>query len=82
MGTQQLFAELKEAAKLAAEKIVKADIRKAQETGLGYEEFRSKYRPVGGDAVSSIQASPTRCSLLAAVRVSVLLLFVAAVAAQ
>ena len=75
-------AELKEAAKLAAEKIVKADIRKAQEAGLGYEEFRSKYRPVGGDAVSSIQAPPTLYSLLATVSVSVLPFFVIAVAAQ
>eukprot|EP01043_Picozoa_sp_COSAG02_P031481 COSAG02_NODE_2057_length_9978_cov_8.030874_1_plen_68_part_10 len=33
--------------KFAADRIVKADIRKAQEAGLDYEAFRGKYRPVG-----------------------------------
>lgn len=50
-------AELKEAARLAADRIVKADIRKAQEAGLDYEAFRNTYRPVGGDAVR-FAASP------------------------
>jgi hypothetical protein len=51
-------AELKEAAKLAAERIVKADIRKAQQAGLDYDTFRKEYRPVGGDAVSICPCFP------------------------
>ena len=43
-------AELKEKARLAAQQIVRGDIRRAQQSGQTYEAFRSGYRPVGGDA--------------------------------
>lgn len=43
-------AALKAEAMKAADRIVKADIRKAQQRGLDYHTFRSQYRPVGGDA--------------------------------
>ena len=43
-------AELKEKARLAAQQIVRGDIRRALQSGQTYEAFRSGYRPVGGDA--------------------------------